>query len=125
MRARAHRWNECNRVYVAAKRVKWAAANKPKIYALNAARRGRELMATPPWAYLHKKDFEAVYAERERITKETGIIHHVDHIYPLKGKNSCGLHVPWNLRIITKTENLRKNNRSPDEITIRLPMGSG
>jgi len=110
-------WYARNKEIQSEKRKIWAAANKPKIYAHNAARRAREILATPPWASSYKAEFEAIYAERERIERETGIKHHVDHIYPLRGKTSCGLHVPWNLQVITATENLRKNNRAPKDTT--------
>lgn len=74
---------------------------RSKIYASNAKRRAKKLKATPPWlTEEHLKESEAFYAESIRLTKETGISHHVDHKVPLQGKSISGLHVPWNLQIL-------------------------
>lgn len=80
-----------------------------KANAHHAKRRTSKLHATPQWSDL--KRIEAIYAEAQRLTMETGVVHHVDHIVPLQGKNVCGLHVSWNLRAIPALENLTKSNK--------------
>lgn len=58
-----------------------------------------------------KVAIQRFYDEAKRLTRETGIQHHVDHIHPLNGKNFCGLHVEWNLQVLVGVENIRKGNR--------------
>ncbi|MGP8437137.1 hypothetical protein ACT2FY_13160 [Paraburkholderia fungorum] len=69
-------------------------------------RRARERRATPPW--VDKTKIRAIYAEAERLTRETGEQYVVDHIVPLAGKLVCGLHVDWNLQITHWLPNARK-----------------
>lgn len=80
--------------------------------ARNAKYRAMKLKATPKW--LTKDHLELIkmsYQLAGYLTKETEIPHEVDHIIPLKGKEVCGLHVPWNLRVIPEEENNRKRNK--------------
>lgn len=74
-----------------------------------AVRLARQQVATPRWA--DTKAITEIYERCAAITAETGIEHHVDHIVPLAHHVVCGLHVPWNLRIIPATDNLTKSNR--------------
>jgi hypothetical protein len=57
-----------------------------------------------------------LYVEASRLTKDTGIAHEVDHVYPLQGKTVCGLHILANLRIVTRAENRRKTNKLLDDV---------
>ena len=53
----------------------------------------------------------AIYAEAKRLTKQTGVKHEVDHIVPLHGELVSGLHVSWNLQVLTREQNYAKSNR--------------
>ena len=49
-----------------------------------------------------------IYRECVKLTEETGVPHHVDHIHPI---SKGGKHHPDNLQILTATENIRKSNK--------------
>ena len=86
--------------------------NKDKVNALASKRYARKVNASPKWITKEQEiEIRSFYEEARLKTVETGIKHEVDHIVPLRGKNVRGLHVPWNLRVITKQENCRKGNK--------------
>ena len=48
--------------------------------------------------------------ERQEAARLGLKFHEVDHEIPLQGKGVRGLHVPWNLRVIPRVDNLTKGN---------------
>lgn len=89
----------------------WQKNNPEKHCANQAKRRSTKIKRTPNW--LTKEHFQEInffYDLAKELTKNTKIEHHVDHIIPLNGKTVSGLHVPWNLQVLTKEQNLRKGN---------------
>lgn len=87
---------------------KWASNNKGKRNAIDMKRKAALLQRTPKWCDTEK--IRKYYIEADRLTKETGIPHEVDHIIPLQGKTISGLHVHNNLQILTQSENRSKQN---------------
>jgi len=78
-------------------------------------RKRRHREATPKWISKEQKlAMRQLYISARQLTKLTGQMYVVDHIVPLKGETVCGLHVPWNLRVITQAENLVKYNKLID-----------
>lgn len=90
-------------VLACAKKKPWLSAEAASL------RRARLRMATPPW--VDRVALKAIFKKSHEITKATGILHEVDHIYPLVHKKLNGLHVPWNLQILTASDNSRKHNK--------------
>ena len=105
----------------------WDAKNPEKKKAINAAysknnraiknsleakREAAKIQRTPTWLtknqlveisefYKMAKQLESIFSWKQ----------HVDHIVPLQGKTVSGLHVPWNLQILSASENIKKNNK--------------
>lgn len=80
--------------------------------AMVAKRRAAKLRATPPWlSDFHEWVLGEIYHLVEVRSQMTGFAWHADHIIPLQSESVCGLHVPWNLRVIPAAENRSKGNR--------------
>jgi len=67
-----------------------------------AKRRADKLNATPKWANLEK-----IKEKYKNCPKG----YHVDHYFPLQGKNVCGLHVENNLQYLPANKNISKGNK--------------
>lgn len=107
----AREWRKRNLKACKRRAKRWRQANPDKTRESNARRRSARLQRAPPWLSLeHRLQIKRIYAEAVKQSKETGTRYEVDHIVPLRGTNVSGLHVPWNLQIITRAENLRKCN---------------
>lgn len=64
--------------------------------------------AWPDWCSSHK-GFKTINTIA-RVRRRSGEDVHIDHIVPICSKIVCGLHVPWNLQVISKEENYAKSN---------------
>jgi 5-methylcytosine-specific restriction endonuclease McrA len=84
----------------------WIKNNPGAKQAHTAKRHADKLKATPSWLtpedYL---DIEHIYT----LASLTGLT--VDHQIPLRNKSVCGLHVVWNLQLLTREANSAKSNR--------------
>jgi hypothetical protein len=94
---------------------RWRSKNVDKRNELRQRRNAALRNRLPAWANLRK--IRAIYKEAARLTKVTGVRHHVDHIVPVQGVLVSGLHVECNLQILTAAENIRKAN-SFDELDL-------
>lgn len=90
----------------------WKQANPGKVIANTTRRKKHIRLRTPNW--LTPIDFERIQTQYQLaalLTKITNSPWEVDHNIPLLGKNVSGLHVPSNLKVIPRKDNLTKSNR--------------
>lgn len=99
---RKMRYNIKNKELVLQQQREARKRNRKIILFRNNYRRAQKLQATPSW--VDKKTLKEIY-------ENCAEGYEVDHIVPLKGKNVCGLHVPWNLQYLTPEENASKSNK--------------
>jgi hypothetical protein len=93
-------------------------ANPDMYRELVSLRRRRFRDATPKWLSPEQRmEIRLKYRLAIELSRATGIRHAVDHEVPIQGEEVCGLHVPWNLRVITQEENLKKSNKLVDAPT--------
>lgn len=98
--------------------LKWASAHRDIKNAATTRYNARKSQQCPTW--LSTEQHAAMLSFYTRCKKlNVGITHRaamytVDHIVPLHGTHVSGLHVPWNLQILTHAENASKGNRYED-----------
>ena len=91
---------------------RWYKNNAAKANVKTAKRRAMKNNATPSWlTSIHKAQIQEFYDLAIARSMQTGIDYQVDHIHPLNGKTFSGLHVPWNMQILTAAENAAKSNK--------------
>jgi 5-methylcytosine-specific restriction endonuclease McrA len=89
--------------------------NVDVVRADTSIRKRRHREATPAWLTKEERlQMRDLYVQARKMTALTRERYVVDHIVPLRGEAVCGLHVPWNLRVITQDENLKKSNKLVD-----------
>jgi hypothetical protein len=109
VKARAQcRPSELKRVY----RKKYDIGHKDDRSMRNLLRKRRHRQATPNWLSAESREkIKQIYLQARHMTELTGEKYVVDHQIPLRGKTVCGLHVPWNLEIMTHAANCKKHNK--------------
>jgi 5-methylcytosine-specific restriction endonuclease McrA len=89
----------------------YAKANPEKFAMKTRKRKVAKLQRTPFWFNSGQEfEMECIYKYCAAL-RSVGLDYEVDHIVPMQGKTVSGLHVPWNLQILTASENAAKGNR--------------
>lgn len=108
-RAQKKEWKRANPDLVRESGARYRKNNPATIAAQTRRGQAARLQAVPAWA--NHAAIEQFYSKARELTLATGIPHEVDHIVPIRGETVCGLHVEYNLCVLTSFENRSKGNR--------------
>jgi hypothetical protein len=103
------KWRNSNKSKVKEYNKQYKNSNRDLCSAIANKRRVKISTSTPEW--INNSELREIYKEKNILSEYTGINYSVDHIIPINHEKVCGLHVPWNLQILTKSENSSKNNK--------------
>lgn len=111
-RRKSNTWRNKNRARLNNTQSLWRKNNSGHANFLSTQYQMKKQKRIPIWLTKEDlKEINEIYKLAEKLTKDTGISHEVDHIIPLNGKNISGLHCPQNLQILSKTDNRKKSNK--------------
>ena len=106
------KYDKSERGQLMRKRYAQSKANLVKARIRVNKRRVQKLNATPNWlTETHLQQIEIMYELASVLEQLEGVRYAVDHVIPLQNKQVCGLHVPWNLQVLTHHENSVKHNK--------------
>ena len=95
-----------------AKQRHWSKTNRGIANALSKRYKLKKANATPLWLTPEQLyNMQCTYKVAAQLSETSSQKWHVDHIVPIRGKDVCGLHVPWNLQVLPAKMNMQKGNR--------------
>ena len=109
-RSRAYR--EHNKEVLKPRAAERRKKNKAQLLAYTVKRRLSKIHRTPKWLSKEQiNEIASYYIMAKELEKVFPWKQCVDHIVPLQGKTVSGLHVPWNLQILSASMNIEKGNK--------------
>jgi hypothetical protein len=95
-----------------AKQRLWSKNNRGIANALGRRYKLKKANATPLWLTPEQLyNMQCTYKVAAQLSANSSEKWHVDHIVPIRGKDVCGLHVPWNLQLLPAKMNMTKGNK--------------
>lgn len=110
IRERKKNWAKNNPEKVKRYDKKYLENNRAKINTYNAKRRSEKLFASVNISN-DKHLINELYQDANDCQWLSELKLEVDHIIPLKHEKVCGLHVSWNLQLLTREDNAIKKNK--------------